>query len=728
MPRRSSRSAVNAERTARERLLVEGDTCWRVARAERAAVLIDAADYFAALRSSLLKAEHSIFLLGWDLDSRTCLQGAVEPDDRAPRELGKLMRWLLKRRPKLEIRILLWDYSVFYAAQRELFPRLIFGWNKPRRVEIVLDAHLPLGASHHEKLVVIDDSVAYCGGIDLTLQRWDTAEHRVDDPRRRDPKSKPYAPKHDVQTVVDGPAAAALGWHARERWAHAGGEPVGDVARFRDRWPGHVEADLEDVLIGIMRTLGAVEGIEEVREVERATIAAIERAEVFIYIENQYITAKCVVDALIERMRANDALEVVILTNEECGGWLEAETMGVGRQRFMAAFADSGLERRIRFLFPIVQGGRDDAPIPRAADRHVAVNVHSKVMIVDDALLRVGSANLNNRSMGFDTELDLAVEAETAAHRTAIADIRNRLIAEHWGVERGAVAHVLASREPALASLCALAGDGPRTVRPLVQDEGVAGTEIVQMLGDPESAVTAERFVDEILGLKRSRPVLKWATRALAAAAIAALSIVVWQLLPFDRWDVIASVEAGIEGLRGHAWHVPLVLLAFAVGGAVAFPILVLIGATIVAFGPLEGFILASVGTLLAASSSFGMGRLLGRRPLERLFGGKLQQFERRLSGRGVIAVALIRKVPGPPFTLVNMLIAASGIRFREFLAGTALGMVPGIGVFALLGDWLVDVWRNPTPLRVTLVVAAVALWIGVLLGTQRLVNRFAKK
>jgi phosphatidylserine/phosphatidylglycerophosphate/cardiolipin synthase-like enzyme/uncharacterized membrane protein YdjX (TVP38/TMEM64 family) len=692
-------------------------------------VLIDAADYFAALRASLLKAERSIFLLGWDLDSRTCIRGAVEPDDRAPRELGKLMRWLLKRRPKLEIRILLWDYSVFYATQRELFPRLIFGWNKPRRVEIVLDAHLPLGASHHEKLVVIDDSVAYCGGIDLTLQRWDTAEHRVEDPRRCDPKSKPYAPKHDVQMVVDGAAAAALGERARERWAHAGGKPLGDVAPVRDRWPTHVEANFEDAPICIMRTLGAVEGVEEVREVELATIAAIERAEKFIYIENQYITAKCAVDALAARMRANSALEVLILTNEDPGGWLEAETMGVGRQRFMAAFAASGLERRIRFVFPIVQGG-DDAPsaIPRAADGHVTINVHSKVMIVDDELLRVGSANLNNRSMGFDTELDLAIEAETAAHRTAIADIRNRLIAEHWGVEPEAVARVLASRGLVLGSLCALVGDGPRAVRPLEQDESVVGTEIVQMLGDPESPVTAERFVDEILGLKRSRPVLKWAIRALAAAAVAVVLIVMWQLLPFDRVDAISAVETRIEALRGNAWHVPLVLLGFLVGGVVAFPILVLIGATIVAFGPWEGFILASVGTMLAASSSFCTGRLLGRRPLEKLFGQKLVQFEHKLRGRGVIAVALIRKVPGPPFTIVNMLIAASGIRFREFFAGTALGMMPGIALFAFLGDRLADVWRNPTPLSVTLVVAAVALWIGVLIGMQRLVNRFGRK
>jgi uncharacterized membrane protein YdjX (TVP38/TMEM64 family) len=208
----------------------------------------------------------------------------------------------------------------------------------------------------------------------------------------------------------------------------------------------------------------------------------------------------------------------------------------------------------------------------------------------------------------------------------------------------------------------------------------------------------------------------------------AVLLLVVWRLLPFAFSDVVVSVETGIEALRGHAWHVPLVLLAFLVGGVVAFPILVLIGATIVAFGPVEGFVLASVGTLLAASSGFCTGQLVGRRPLERLFGPRLAAFERRLHGRGVIAVALIRKVPGPPFTLVNMLMAASGIRFREFLAGTALGMIPAIGVFALLGDRLVEVWRHPTVLSVALVAAAIALWIGVLIGVQRLVNRFGTK
>ncbi len=259
----SRNTAAEADSSAPSPVLVEGDTCWRKPHAPRAAVLLDAAAYFGALRSSLLKAERSIFILGWELNSRTCLRGEGAPDDRAPVELGKLLKWLLRRKKHLRIHILLWNHPLFYSPMREKFPRWIFGWRKPRRVDIVLDAHLPLGASHHEKLVIVDDSVAYCGGMDLTLRRWDTQEHRPIEPRRCDPWHKPYVPVHDVQMVVDGEAAAALGERVRERWQHAGGRPVEPVNPGGDCWPRGVQPDFEDVSVGIMRTLAALDEDEE---------------------------------------------------------------------------------------------------------------------------------------------------------------------------------------------------------------------------------------------------------------------------------------------------------------------------------------------------------------------------------------------------------------------------------------------------------------------------------
>jgi uncharacterized membrane protein YdjX (TVP38/TMEM64 family) len=187
-------------------------------------------------------------------------------------------------------------------------------------------------------------------------------------------------------------------------------------------------------------------------------------------------------------------------------------------------------------------------------------------------------------------------------------------------------------------------------------------------------------------------------------------------------------VSSGIASLRDSPWRVPLVLLIFVMGSIVSFPILVMIGATVLALGPLLGFVCAAAGSMLAATATFQIGRLIGRRPLRRWLGHKAQVLERQLEGRGIVTVALIRKVPIAPFTIVNMLIGASGLSYREFIAGTAIGMLPGIAAFALVGDRAMDVWRNPTPLNVTLVAVAIAAWIGVVLGVQHLMNRYAKK
>jgi phosphatidylserine/phosphatidylglycerophosphate/cardiolipin synthase-like enzyme/uncharacterized membrane protein YdjX (TVP38/TMEM64 family) len=729
----NSQTAAEATSSVHREVLAEGDTCWRVAVAPRAAALVDAADYFGALRSSLLKAQRSIFILGWELNSKTCLVGDRDrgPGDHAPRELGKLLEFLLRRKKHLEVRVLLWDHSMFYAVQRELFPRFIFGWRKRRRAEVLLDGHLPVGASHHEKIVVIDDSVAYCGGIDLTLRRWDTREHRPIEPRRCDPKNRPYVPVHDVQLVVDGEAAALLGQRVRERWEHAGGRALEPVSPVGNPWPAGVQPDFEQVPVGIMRTLAALEEKpQEIREVERATVAAIESAEKLIYIENQYITAKAALEALVARMRANPKLEAILLTSRDPGGWLEAETMGIGRQHFMAAFDEPRLRRRIHFLSPFSRGNPGDdeyEPPNKAPDGTYSIHVHAKVLVVDDRFLRIGSSNLNNRSMGFDTECDLGLEASTPAHRAAIASIRNRLMAEHWGCAPEDVERALASGKPVAESLAAAAPrDARRAVCPIEREPTPSGSEIIVQLGDPEQVVTMERFLEQEAGIKDTRPLLRWAAGLLAALALAVAVLAIVRAVPDGVFT--QRVSGAIESLRGSPWRVPLALLAFVGGSIVSFPILVLIGATVIALGPVTGFLCAAVGSLLAATVTFAIGRSIGRRPLRRWLGRKAQEIERRLEGHGIVAVALVRKVPVAPFTIVNLLLGASGLSYREFIAGTAIGMLPGIAAFAFVGDRALGVWHNPTPLNVTLAAAAVALWIGVVLGLQRLMNRYATK
>lgn len=705
-------------------VLSEGDTCWRVVTAERAAVLIDAASYFAALRAALLAAERSVFIFGWEMNSKTPLRGADKRRDRAPLHLGKLLCHIGRRRPTLDIRVLLWDYSLFYAPSRELFPTLSLGWNKPACIDIRLDDQLPLGAAHHEKLVVIDDRIAFCGGIDLTLGRWDTQAHAPDDRRRRLPGRKPRFPVHDVQLLVDGPAAAALGEHARNRWERVTGERPATAAGRGDPWPQGLTPDFEQVPVGIARTRGATSESDEIREIERNTVAAIGRAERLIYIENQYITAKAAAEALLKQMRAKPNLEVVILTNYEMHGWFEAESMGAGRRAFMARFREPHLRRRIRFVYPVVRARRRFRL--RKGKQETQINVHAKVLIVDDVLLRIGSANLNNRSMGFDTECDVAIEARTEAHRRAIRTVRARLMAEHWGTSEAAVENALAAT-PAWPQLERL-HNPDRTVLPMPQDELEPAPSVIADLGDPERVVTAERFLNDVLGMKKRRRELRFAFGALVAVAVVVAAILAFRALPIDEEAVFGEALGAIEALRGSVWTIPLVVAAMVVGCLVCFPITVMVGAVILTLGPSTGFVCAALGTLAGAAVNWGMGRLMGRNTVRKLLGTKLDRVERQLARRGVITVAVLRKLPIAPFTIVNMAMGASGISLRDFLVGTSLGMLPGIAAFAIVGDRLVQVWKAPTLGNVTLVVSAVAVWVGVVLAMQWYLNRLDRK
>ena len=231
-------------------IFVPNTNVWRVEQAGRFSVLIDGAAYFGAVRQAALKAQQSIMIMGWDLDSRTRLVGeSGKPDDRYPAELAAFLSALVDERPALNVYLLLWDYSLLYAAERETFPLISLQWKTPPRVHFSLDNQVPLGSSQHQKIVVVDDCVAFSGGLDLTSRRWDTPKHDVHNRWRVDPAGKPYRPFHDVQAMVDGDAARALSEIARERWCCVTAEQLPSVQSKDDPWPANVQPDFTDVSV-----------------------------------------------------------------------------------------------------------------------------------------------------------------------------------------------------------------------------------------------------------------------------------------------------------------------------------------------------------------------------------------------------------------------------------------------------------------------------------------------
>lgn len=727
-----SRNAVPDGGTARDeaapgpfRFLAPGATCWRIERAGRAAMLVDGADYFAALRSAILKAEHSVTIIGWDIDSRAPLRhvardDAADPESAAPETLGALLAYAVTRRPGLRIRILLWNYSILYAIERELLPSLSLGWQTPPQIEFYFDDMLPLGASHHQKIVVVDDSVAFSGGLDITRRRWDTQDHAPGDSRRVDPSGKPYGPFHDVQMAVDGAAARALGDLVADRWQRATGKTMErPTASAGDPWPAGVTADFTEIAVGIARTHAGFEDIPETREVEALFLRSIALARRLIYIENQYLTADRVAKALCDRLREAPELEVVIVGPDEPHGWLEARSMGAGRVRFCRCLERGGVRDRVRLLSPYVTAGGERAP----------VMVHAKVMIVDDILLRIGSANLNNRSMGLDSECDLAIEATDDEQRRAVAEARNRLLAEHLGAEPAEIEAALAEGG-SLVALLERGDDGGRAQRrglAPIKDRAEYDDEFgktLRPIADPERPIDSDELIGGMYGIAPARTRFRQVAALAAAAGVLIGMLALWQFTPLAQVIQPDTLAPRLDSVAGEVWAPVAVLAAFVIGGFVVFPVTILIALTAITFGPWHGFAYAVAGSLLSAGLTYQAGRKGSRRWLRGLMGPRIEKVSRRLGKQGVLSVMILRLVPVAPFTFVNLVAGATHIRFRDFLIGTVLGMTPGIVIMTALGDRLRQLWQDPSWIQIGLLGAVVVFWFAVSLAVQRAVSR----
>jgi phosphatidylserine/phosphatidylglycerophosphate/cardiolipin synthase-like enzyme len=379
--------------------------------------------YFDAAMDAMSRAKHCVHLLNWAFEANTLFHpqpgGGGEDSDR----IGNFLIALAKT-PDLDVRVLCWKSAMPVAATQHFFPSMDRKAFAGTKVKFVLDGKLPIGACHHQKMIIIDDAIAFCGGGDIGPDRWDTPEHLDDDPRREKTRrdNKCFDSRHEVMGLVDGEAAAALGALFRDRWRRATGEdvpacpPVGNP-----KWPGKIPPAFADIDVGISRTVAAWRKYSEVRENEVLHVASIRAAKACIYMENQYFTSPLIAAELAKRLAEPDGPEVIMVSTEHSPSYFDRVTMDRTRLKFIQTLKSADRHSRFHVYSPVTTLG-------------LTIIVHAKLTIIDDTLLRIGSANINNRSLGFDTECDLSLEARgpgSAANRAEIIRLRNRLLA-HW--------------------------------------------------------------------------------------------------------------------------------------------------------------------------------------------------------------------------------------------------------------------------------------------------------
>ncbi len=384
---------------------------------------------------------------------------------------------------------------------------------------------------------------------------------------------------------VSGGAALKLGQLARERWLNAGGS----LPRVRRHLPGmkrmskltHLVrrhkrvaapplpratvAGVSNVRIAIARTLppppnpqppGSPGGV---REVEALFVDMIRAARHTIYIENQYFTSHAVGDALEARMRAPDPPEIVVIVRLLSHGWLEELTMERLRTRLIERLQKSGGER-FRVYYPHVE------QLPE----NKCIDVHSKLMIVDDEWLRVGSANLANRSMGLDTECDLVIEAQGREDvQRFVRHSRARLLGEHLDYEPDVVAAAIEAHGGLIPAIESLRGKA-RTLKELELPEFSDTAMGLAKLGDPEQPVDVKTLGDllsqdddeqDAHGSSAARG--KHGKSWLLAAVIVLVAIgatLAWRFTPLANVVTPERVIAWADAV-GERWWAPFIVL-----------------------------------------------------------------------------------------------------------------------------------------------------------------------
>jgi phospholipase D1/2 len=700
----------------KESILRPGENCCAVAHSRRVALLVDGEAYFRAFYHAALRAQRSIVILGWDFDSRTRLHFDETRREDPPAHLGELLNWLVRQRRELQVHILDWDYPMIYGTDRESRPLFGFGWSPDRRIHLRYDDTHPFTGSQHQKVVVIDDAVAFAGGIDLTLKRWDTPAHRANDPRRKVDDAS-YPPVHDLMVAVDAEAAHALGDVARERWLRATGEELRPCAPpDRDPWPAELSVDISDVEIGIARTLPPHEEVPAVREVERLYLDMIAAAQRSIYIENQYFTSPAITDALARRLAEPEGPEVLLVLRLLSHGWLEEHTMHILRTRLLAQLLEADHHSRLRVCYPDVPG----------LEEGCCLDVHSKLMIVDDSMLRIGSANLCSRSMGVDTECDVLIESRGRPDvAAAIRGFRDRLLAEHLDCRTSEICEKLEAGESLLGAVRSI-GKRERTLRKLKDMPKWSDTAVeLASVADPEEPIAREflELAHPADAEGESRPA--WGKLALIGIAIAALAAI-WRFTPLADIITPQSAIAWAKEFGSKPWAPWAVGLAFTPACFVLFPRPLITLTAVIAFGPLRGFLVALVGIVFAAGVTYFAGRYMQRDTVRRLAGSRMNRMIEVLRKHGLLAMTLLRLVPLAPFAIEGIVAGAMRMKLWHLLAGTAIGLLPGTLATTVFGEQLEAAFSGADGVNWWIVVGVGALLLGGTFAVRRWFRRMA--
>lgn len=483
-------------------ILVPGRNCRALSGVSNSGLLVDGVNYYRAFYNAALRAKKYILISGWQFDSDVALLRGGGAEKSEDHRFLRFLNRLCERNRELRIYILAWDFSLIFMLEREWVQEWVFNWTTGDRLFFRFDNLHAVGASQHQKYVVIDGCVSFLGGMDLCAGRWDDRRHLVYNPERINPDGKTYEPYHDIQAYASGPAAQELATMFAKRWKDSTGsplelpEPETCVYEPGGEHPLPVEATEAALSITQGQTLLTAGG--PVQEIRQLYLDAINAADELIYIENQYLSSFAIYKALLDRMEAPNRprLEIIIMLPRQPHGFLEELSLGITQSRLLKSLKAAAEAFGHRLGVYYSESTPED-------EKEVPVYIHSKVLIVDDRFLSAGSANTTNRSMGIDNELNISWEARSRDDRRLIRSIRRirvNLLAELTGVNNLSEFLVLARKKGLVDFLDSIADSLFYQLRSHGMDTPIGDSDLVRTLDalilDPEKANIGENIFE----------------------------------------------------------------------------------------------------------------------------------------------------------------------------------------------------------------------------------------
>jgi phosphatidylserine/phosphatidylglycerophosphate/cardiolipin synthase-like enzyme len=413
----------------------------------KAEVLVDGARTWDCVYDDMQAAKKDIRIATWlcrpNMELvRPAAYGVTEPAEREHFRFGQVLDE--KAGQGVIARVLLWGMT--YTPILNTWLRK-WHWTPDDRIELMEQDHPLLIGSYHQKTITIDGRIGYCGGMNIKENDWDTIDHPVFDPRRNPHRTKKafrllvrdkkkhtkFPPRHDLAVRFEGPVVRDLSMNFTERWNECVcaqrttlcGRIWIWLRRCLDFEPAHrllpiPEPEIPDDPAGrqlaqIARTTPC--GEEGILDLYRRAIGNARR---YIYIENQYFRSPTLAEDLRNACEKNPELHLIALVRP----------INDGKKSFFdpSSYWTARTQEIIRQARPTFRLTRLFS-VDRDADggvQYVTVDMHAKVMIVDDEWLTVGSANINERGFKYEAELNAAILDKQTAR-----DLRIRLMAEH---------------------------------------------------------------------------------------------------------------------------------------------------------------------------------------------------------------------------------------------------------------------------------------------------------